>query len=154
MEILTRIVSHKKALGALLHSGAALNHRGNLAGVMKIEKLYALPVLLSGTASLVLSKAEENILNNHYTGTLKKLLKACPNTPQSFVHFTRASLPVFAFLHLRQLDLFSMISRLTDDPLNLHARNVLTTHSRTSKSWFMKVRYLCLQYDMPHPLQL
>ena len=70
MEILTQIVSHKKALGALLHSGAALNHRGNLAGVMKIEKLYALPVLLSGTASLVLSKAEENILNNHYTGTL------------------------------------------------------------------------------------
>ena len=122
--------SHKKALGAILHSGAALNHRGNLAGVIKVEKLYALPVLLSGTAGLVLTKSEENILDNHYTGTLKKLLKVCPNTPRSFVHFMCGSLPVSAFLHLRQLGLFSMISRLTDDPLNLQARNVLTTHSQ------------------------
>ena len=152
--ILNRIVSHKKALGAILHSGAALNHRGNIAGVIKIEKLYALPVLLSGSASLVLNKAEENILDHHYTGTLRKLLKACPNTPRSFVHFMCGSLPASAFLHLRQLGLFCMITRLPDDPLNLQARHVLTTHPPTSKSWFMKVRSLCLQYDMPHPLQL
>ena len=90
--LLHRIVSHKKALGAILHSGAAYNHRGNLAGVMKVEKLYALPVLLSGTASLVLTKAEENILDHHYTTTLKKLLKACPNTPRSFTPETAWSI--------------------------------------------------------------
>ena len=65
------IVSH---VGSILHSGAAYNHRGNLAGVTKVEKLYALPVLLSGTASLNLTKAEENNLDHHYTATLKERL--------------------------------------------------------------------------------
>ena len=61
------------------------------------------------------------------------------------------SLPESAFLHP---GLFSMITRLRDDPLNLQSRHVLTTQSLTSKSWFIKVRSLCLQYDLPHPLQL
>ena len=52
--LLNRFAAHKRALGAVLFSGAARNHRGNLAAVMRIEKVYALPVLLSGTASLVL----------------------------------------------------------------------------------------------------
>ena len=152
--LLKRVVSHKKALGAVLHSGGALTHRGNLAGVMKVEKLYALPVLLSGTASLVLTKAEESLLDKHYTGTLRKLLKACPNTPRSFVHFMCGSLPASAFLHLRQLGLFGMITRIQDDPLNSLARHVLTTHSPNSKSWFLKIRFLCLQYSLPHTLSL
>ena len=47
-----------------------------------------------------------------------------------------------------------MICRLPDDPLNSHARNVLTMSKRSSKSWFWQIRDLCLQYSLPHPLHL
>ena len=152
--ILNRIVAHKNALGAVLFTGAAHSHRGNLAGVTKVEKLYALPVLLSGVASLVLTKKEENIIDHQYTTSLSNLIKCLPNTPRSFVHFMSGSLPASAFLHLKQLSLFGMITRLLDDPLNKHAKNVLLTSPKSSKSWFLKIRSLCLQYGLPHPLLL
>ena len=47
-----------------------------------------------------------------------------------------------------------MICRLPDDPLNIHAKNVLTMSKRSSKSWFWQIRDLFLQYKLPHPLQL
>ena len=38
--------------------------------------------------------------------------------------------------------------------MNKHAKNVLLTSPKFSKSWFLKIRSLCLQYGLPHPLQL
>ena len=62
----------------------------------------------------------------------------------SVVYFTAGSLPLTAILHLRQLSLFSMISRLPSDPLNSHAQHVLLT----------AIRHLFLQYGLPHPLDI
>ena len=152
--ILGRIVAHKKALGSVLFCGAARNHRGNLAAAIKIEKLHAMPVLFSGVASLVLSNSEVNLLDQHYTCTLRNLLKANVSTPRSFVFFMFGSLPAKALLHLRLLSLFSMITRLPDDPLNTRARYVLTAHQHSSKSWFKKLRETSLLYGLPHPLSL
>ena len=68
--ILHRIVSHKKAIAAILFTVIAANHRGNLAAAVKLEKLYCLPVFLSGTASLVISSAETNMISQHYKNTI------------------------------------------------------------------------------------
>ena len=57
-------------------------------------------------------------------------------------------------LHLRQLSLFSTNSRLPDNILNRIARHALTTFKDSSKSWFIEVRKLCQQYDLPDPLIL
>ena len=152
--LLNRFAAHKRALGAVLFAGAARNHRGNLAAVVRIEKVYALPVLLSGTASLVLTKTEENMIDQHYTSTLRNLLKTCPGTPRSFVLFMCGSLPASAILHLRQLSLFSMICRLPGDPLHCRAIHALITARPASRSWFTRIRDICLQYCLPHPLTL
>ena len=45
-----------------------------------------------------------------------------------------------------------MVARLTDDPLTIHARNVLVATKSSSKSWFCQIRELCLLYALPHPL--
>ena len=150
--ILNRIVAHKKALGAVCFSGIARSHRGNLAASMKIEKLYGLPVLFSGLASLVLTRSEVCIIDQHYIRTLRSLMKAHPGTPKPLVLFMCGSLPGQAILHLRQISLFSMITRLPDDPLNKRARHVLTNLSSSSKSWFCQLRNIFLQYNLPHPL--
>ena len=52
--ILGRVIAHKQALGAVLHSGLARAHRGNPAAGLKVAKLHALPVLLSGIGALIL----------------------------------------------------------------------------------------------------
>ena len=70
------------------------------------------------------------------------------------VLFLAGSLPGEAILHTKQLTLFSMICRLPGDPLHTHAHYVLTCSPRSAKSWFQQVRDICLQYSLPHPLEL
>ena len=64
--LLGRIVAHKKAKGKLLSSGTAQNHRGNPAASVQLEKIYGVPVLFSGSASLFLSSWEVNLIDQHY----------------------------------------------------------------------------------------
>ena len=63
--IFSRISAHKKALGAVLHCGSARHHRGNQAAGLKLEQLYAGPVLLSCIGSLVLKKSELTLIDQH-----------------------------------------------------------------------------------------
>ena len=124
--LMNRLSSHKKSLAANLFTGTAKSHRGNLAASIKLEKLYSLPVLLSGLPSLVLNKSEIKLLDQHYTTTLRNLIKCHPGTPNSFVLFVSGSLPVKALLHLRQLGLFDLITRLPENnPLLVRAKHAL-----------------------------
>ena len=79
--ILVRITSHKKALGAVLHTGMARSHRGNPAASLRIQQMYANPVLFSGLAPLVLSDQEISIVNQHHKETLSNLQQLLPLTP-------------------------------------------------------------------------
>ena len=63
-------------------------------------------------------------------------------------------LPATAILHIRQLSLFSMLSRLPGDPIHLHAENILITRKQNNPSWLSRIRALCLQYCLPHPLSI
>ena len=149
--ILNRISSHSKALHAILPAGLAQAHRGNPIAALGVEKLYGIPVLMSGTASLVLKQTEVNILNHHYKNT-QRLLKIHDRSPDPVVYFLAGSLPAVATLHLKQLSLLSMISRLPDNILNKIGRHVLTVADDRTKSWFLMVRDICLLYQLPHPL--
>jgi hypothetical protein len=102
----------------------------------------------------VLNSFEINIVDHHYKNTLASLLKLYPGTPQPFIYFMSGSLPGKAILHHRQLSLFSMICHLPDDPLNIRAKQVLTSSLLSSKSWFIQLRDICLLYGLPHPLHL
>ena len=153
--LMNRLSAHKRSLAANLFTGTARSHRGNLAASIKLEKLYSLPVLLSGLPSLVLSKTEVTLLDQHYLTTLRNLIKCHQGTPQSFVFFVSGSLPVKAILHLRQLGLFGMITRLpVHNPLSVRAKSALLTSTQSCKSWFNNVREICLLYGLPHPLSL
>ena len=79
--IFDRIKAHKKAMGSTLSCGLARSHRGNIATAVKVEQIYGSPVLFSGMGSLVLSKHELNILDQHHKNHLQNLLKLHENTP-------------------------------------------------------------------------
>ena len=152
--IMNRVAMHKKALHALLPAGLARKHRGSPAASLKVNQLYATPVLLSGVASLVLSQADINIIEGHYMRTLQRLMRLHDKTPRALVCFIAGSLPATAILHQRQMSLFAMVCYMRNNPLFCHAQYTLT-HTRVNKhSWFIQVRDICLRYGLPHPLQL
>ena len=142
--IVHRIAEHKKALGSVQSAGLARGHRGSPAAALKVHQLYCTPRLLSGLASLVLSKSEISVIDSYYQNTLQQLQKLHSRTPRSAVLFLAGSLPGEALLHLRQLSLFSMICHLPDDPLHKRGLYALTYLTPTSRSWFWQIRDICL----------
>ena len=116
--------------------------------------MYGTPVLLSGVACLALTSPEISTLDKHMKETHLNIQKLHKNTPRAVVHFLGGALPGTAVIHLRILNLFGMVARLRDDPLQVHAENILTCVKSSSKSWFHLVRDICLLYELPHPLTI
>ena len=102
---------------------------------------------------MILTDKEIVTIDQQLKTTLQNILKLPSKSSASLVYFVAGSLPGSAVLHLKQLTLFGMICRLPGDPLNILARQMLTTSSSTS-SWFIRIRNLCLEYNLPHPLLL
>jgi hypothetical protein len=147
-------MAHKKKLGAVLHTGVAQGHHGNPAASLRVNQIYGLPVLLSGLGALVFNKSEKDIINQHHKTTLQKLMRLHDGTPPCVVAFLGGSLPGKALLHLRQLSLFGMVTRLQGNIIHRHANNVLLKDKLSSRSWFLQIRELCIEYNLPHPLVL
>ena len=141
---MNRIKAHQNALGGILHAGLAKNHRGNPDASIRIEKLYAAPVLMSGIGVLVLLKSEVNMINPRIKETLEQLMRLHPRTPQCVVSFLSGCLPGTALLHQRMLSLFAMICDLKENVLHKHAQQVLVEAKTSSKSCFIVVRDICL----------
>ena len=150
--LLARFAAHRAALASVLHTGIARGHRGNPASSVKIHELYALPVLLSGLTSLVLTNKELGMIENHYRETLRRLLRLHSKTPRCVIYFLSGSLPGDAFVHLRQLSTFGMICRQPENILHRHAVNLFTARTISPKSWFHQIRNHCIHYGLPHPI--
>ena len=153
--IAARLLSHRKAVYGLLSAGLAKGHRANPAASLRVEAVYGVPVLLSGLASLVLSAKEENMLGQHYKVHLERLLRLHQATPAPVVFMLAGCLPLPAQIHLRMFSLFGQLCRLRDgnNILAIRARDIFSSALVSSKSWFWKIRQLCLQYGVPHPLE-
>ena len=148
-----RLSAHRRAVFGILHAGLAKGHRANTAACLRVESIYGRPVLLSGLASLVLSSKEENILDQHYKVHLQRLLKLHQSTPAPVIYFLAGCLPLAAQLHMRMLSLFGQLCRLHngDNILAKHASYIYSSATLSSKSWFWRIRQLCLKYGLPHP---
>ena len=152
--IMERVSAHNKKLFSVLPAGLSLHHHASPAACLRVEQLYALPVLLSGLSALVLTKSETDIISACYKNTLQRLMKLHNRTPDCAVYFLAGSLPATALLHLRQLSLLSMISHLEGNNLKSMQRKILIEAKPSANSWIQQVRDLCVKYQLPHPLQL
>ena len=93
-------------------------------------------------------------ISGHFKKHMERLLKLHSSTPESVVWFLSGCLPLEALLHLRQLSLFGMISRLHNgnNLLANHARDVFASAKKSSKSWFLQIQDVFLKYSLPHPV--
>ena len=81
-----KIVSHRKALCAILSAGLARRHRANPLASLRAERIFGAPVLFSGMCALILQKSETDILESHVKQTVEGLLKLHKKTPAPFVY--------------------------------------------------------------------
>ena len=151
--ILEKFSAHNKALGAVLHAGMGRGHRGNPAASLHAETVYGVPVLLSGLAALVLQKSEVSLINQHHKEVLRNLQRLHPGTPRSVIYFLAGSLPGEALLHIRQLTLFGMISRLPQCMLFSVAKASLSS-TPPARSWFSQIFRLFKQYQLGNSFDL
>ena len=154
--VLARQTAHTRAMNAVLPAGISRRHHGNPAAALRVEQMFGLPVLLSGLASLILSKAEVDTLDLHHKVQLERLQRLYAGTPAPVVYFLAGTLPASAHLHLHQLSLLGMIARLgTESILHRHGCYMLSSPSPSpssfSSSWFTKIRGICQQYSLPDP---
>jgi hypothetical protein len=152
--ILARLSAHRTAVFALLNAGLARGHRANPAASLQVEKLYGIPVLLSGLATMVLAPSDLAVIIGNFKQHVERLLKLHSATPECVVWFLGGCLPFEALLHLRIFSLFGMITRLQNgnNVIASHARNMLASAKPSSKSWFLELQKISLKYLLPHPV--
>ena len=107
--LLARESEHTIAVHAVLPAGLARDHLGNPAAALRVEKVYGLPVLLSGLSALVLRNSELESLDHHYKVSLERFQRLYRATPAPVVYFLAGSLPASALLHLRKLSLLNIL---------------------------------------------
>ena len=152
--ILARLTAHRRSLASILHTGLARGHRGNPASSIQLHMMYCCPVLFSGIATLVLSNKEIQMVEKHYADTIRRLLRLNKGTPRAVTYFLAGSLPGIAMIHMRQLSIFGMITRLDGNILHTHAVNYFLSKTISKHSWFHQIRSWCLLYGLPHPIDL
>ena len=81
-------------------------------------------------------------------------MKLHKKTPGCAVYFLAGTLPAPALLHLRQLSILGMVSRLERNVLKTLGLETLIGSKPSNKSWFQNIRDLCLMYCLPHPITL
>ena len=145
--ILEKFSAHNRALGAILHAGMARGHRGNPAASLHADSVFGVPVMLSGLAALVLQKSELSMINQHHKEVLRNLQRLYPGTPRAVIYFLAGSMPGEALLHIRQLTLFGMISRLPNCVLFSIAKTSLSS-TPPPRSWFSQILRLYKQYQL------
>ena len=79
--------------------------------------MFGSPVLCSVMAALVLNKSEVEIIAQHVKHTVQNLLNLHQKTPDVVIFKISGTLPGEATLHMKQLKLFGMITRLHNNIL-------------------------------------
>ena len=101
----------------------------------------------------VVRSAEGNGPNILARLSAHRLLRLHQATPDPVVFLLAGCLPFQALLHLGMISLFGQLCRLRDGDniLVRHASSIFSSASSSSKSWFWKLRQICLMYSLPHP---
>ena len=95
-----------------------------------------------------------------YKVAVERVLRLYPRTPAAFVYLLAGCLPASATLHLKQLSLLGMVARQGPTAiLHRYATFILSNPPATGRTissspWFIHLRHLCSQYNLPDPLQV
>ena len=150
----SRLSAHRKAVFGLIGTGFGRHHYANPAISLRIEQIYGSQVLMSGLATIVLTSKEEKLLDQYYKVHLERLLRLHQSTPSCFVFLSAGRLTFSAQLHLKILSVFGQVCRFQNgsNVLTQFAHHIYSSTSPSVNSFFWKVRSICLQYSLPHPL--
>ena len=143
-----RISTANNTVYALIPCG--LHGNGLSPTIMRgLINQYVNPRLISGLQAITMSQQQRDKLYRAQLKIIKNLQCLRTQTSNAISLLLFGSLPILADLDTRILGLFGAICRLSDDqPLKRLAKRQLTIKSRTSKSWFAKMRIIGEKYGI------
>ena len=122
----------------------------------KLVHTFVLPRLLYGLEAAILTKTQIQQLTTFHRQLLRRIQGLPDSTAVSACHLLSGTIPVEGALHLKQLSLFTAVTRLeATNPLHQVATRQLAIKSNTSRSWFSNVVQMSEDYgiDAHHMLQ-
>ncbi|VDH95017.1 Hypothetical predicted protein [Mytilus galloprovincialis] len=145
-----RISTARRATYAMM--GAGLN--GILNGLnpcvsLHLIRIYIIPRLTYGLEAIRLAAKDLTTINQYYKRLLKQIQHLPDKAADSACYLLLGEPPIKAEIHRRILTTFGNIIRNFDSIEHQLAWRQLATKSKSSNSWFIMVKSILEQYDLP-----
>jgi len=125
--------------------------------IRKVLVSHVIQRTINGLHTVVLTKTQRETMDIAYTTLIKHLQSLRVSVSSVGAHLLIGLLPITAEIDKRALGLFGQICRMPENSmLNRLARRQLSTKSLDSKSWFMHIYKLGIEYgiDIPNALNV
>ena len=151
----TNIQKAQRTMYSLM--GAGLHGENGLDPETAVSLLqtYVFPVLYYGMEIITPTGKALNRLEVQQKKILKQVLSLSTNVADPAVYIISGALPAEAMIHKRILSLFGNITRLTENAIEYKlAKRQLEIKTFKSHSWFIVVKKILIQYELPDPESL
>ena len=151
--LVARIAAHDWVLSSLLSAGLAKGHKTNPCTALKALQVYCTPILLSGIASLILTKSDYKLLDLHYRKIFQRMMRLHLKATAPALYILSGLLPIAAQIHIHMFTTLHMIATL--DPANHLYKiylEILNTFQVETISWFNDLSSTSNYYNIPNTL--
>ena len=115
---------------------------------------YVMPVLTYGLEVLLPSERELKVATQFHENTLRQLLSLPTRCAKPAMYVLSGQIPLVGQVHKKALTFLGNVLRQPDTiEAKIAARQFFMKTSK-DKSWFVKLRGILVQYNLPHPLEL
>ncbi len=148
-QINTNIKCAAKTVYAMMGTGFHGKNGLGQKACLKIWNIYVIPRLTYGLEVISLKKKDFDTIEKYQKKTLKAILSLPERVADAAVYSMSGVLPIRAVIDRNALTLFGSILRKEDSIEYQLCRRQLAVKPITSSSWFVRIRQLLCQYDLP-----
>ena len=113
-----------------------------------------MPILTYGLEVLLPSEKELKDATSFHENTLRYLMSLTTNCARPAIYILSGQTPLIGQVHRKALTLFGSIITQPESIEAKIAKRQLLMKNGKDKSWFLRIKKILVQYDLPDPLQL
>ncbi|VDI04539.1 Hypothetical predicted protein [Mytilus galloprovincialis] len=144
-----RISTARRATYAMMGAGLHGINGLNPCVSLHLIRIYIIPRLTYGLEAIRLAAKDLTTINQYYKRLLKQIQHLPDKAADSACYLLLGEPPIKAEIHRRILTTFGNIIRNFDSIEHQLAWRQLATKSKSSNSWFIMVKSILEQYDLP-----
>ncbi len=143
-----RIALMRRTVHLLMDVGLHGENGLNPVAAVKIIETYVMPRALYGMGAVIISKEDEEKLNQAHRSLLREIQSLPRNTAKEAIYLLSGCLPVSADLDHKRLSLCGMVARMEGNPLNDIAQRQIALGFPNPHSFFTQVAAIGEKYGI------